>query len=60
MRDHYWHAEEILGGMFGIAQSTMESKRERLREFDEMISKYGSKWQKGQDQVSVAQTALFR
>ena len=59
MRDHIWHSQEILGGMFGISQSTKESKRERQREFNEMIFEYGSTWKKGQDQVSTIAPITF-
>ena len=51
MRDHPYHSVDILGGMFGIAQSSRESKEERFKDFSEMISKYGPQWKKGQDQV---------
>ncbi len=53
MRDHPQHTTDILGGMFGIDQRSLDSKRERLREFNEMLTKYGNKWQKGNDQVSI-------
>ncbi len=53
MRDHPQHTTDILGGMFGIDQRSLDSKRERLREFNDMIAKYGNKWQKGNDQVSI-------
>ena len=53
MRDHPNHGVDILGGMFGIAQSSPESKEQRLREFNEMILKFGPKWAKGHDQVFI-------
>ncbi len=56
MRDHPRHVENIMGGMFGIAQKSLESKRERSKEFSEMISKYGLKWKKGHDQVCIIST----
>ncbi len=59
MRDHPHHWEDILGGMFGIAQKSPESKRERSKEFYEMISKFGSKWAKGQDQVIIISPFAF-
>jgi len=45
-----------MGGMFGIAQKSLESKRERSKEFSEMISKYALKWKKGHDQVCIIST----
>ena len=56
MRDHPYHGLDILGGMFGIAQSSPASKEERSKEFNEMISKYGSQWKKGRDQVPISPT----
>jgi hypothetical protein len=59
MRDHPYHGIDILGGMFGIAQSSTESKEERSKEFNEMISKYGPQWKKGRDQVIIALKLYF-
>jgi len=50
MRDHPLHNVDILGGMFGILQSTPESKSLRKLEFEKMISDFGSSWRKGVDQ----------
>ena len=59
MRDHPQHGVDILGGMFGISQRSPESKEQRLREFNEMILKFGPKWAKGHDQVSIIFSTTF-
>ena len=59
MRDHPYHGENIMGGMFGIAQTSQESKRARSEEFHQMIVEYGRKWEKGQDQVSMFSSSIF-
>jgi len=56
MRDHPYHGESIMGGMFGIDQSSEESKKERSEEFSKMIMDYGWRWEKGQDQVAFSST----
>jgi hypothetical protein len=59
MRDHPYHGEHIMGGMFGIAQTSEESKKARSEEFHKMIVEYGWKWKKGQDQVFIFSLAIF-
>ena len=48
-----------MGGMFGIAQTSQESKKARSEEFHQMIVEYGWKWEKGQDQVSMFSASIF-
>ena len=50
MRDNPVHGTSILGGMFGILQDTNTRKSLRRNEFNEMIHKHSSSWDKGHDQ----------
>ena len=54
MRDHPHHHDAILGGMFGIKQNTIESKKSSSDLFYRMIQEFGKKWEKGIDQVALA------
>jgi hypothetical protein len=54
MRDNPYHSTDILGGMFGVWQDTIERKEARLKDFETIITEFGPTWRKGNDQVALS------
>lgn len=54
MRDHPDHGTDILGGMFGLRQSTPQQKEQNSKDFDAMVDLLRERWQKGSDQSALS------